>query len=108
MVRFVRKRTMPSEERRSARRRWAKRLREEVIQHYGSRCVCCGTRRIEFLLMRPAQGNELAHAMKKIKTTLPWWLKKHGYPKGYRVLCYNCDMSIKLYGYCPHKSGAVL
>ena len=58
--------------------------------------------------MRPAHGKEDEHESLKINTTLPWWLKKNGYPKGYRVLCYNCDMSLKLYDYCPHKSGAVI
>jgi len=31
------------------------------------------------------------------------WLRSHDFPKGYRVLCHNCNMSLGIYGYCPHK-----
>ena len=30
------------------------------------------------------------------------YLIKHKYPKGYRVLCFNCNQSLSAYGYCPH------
>lgn len=29
------------------------------------------------------------------------WLKKTGYPSGYQVLCWNCNLS-KRYGPCEH------
>jgi hypothetical protein len=32
-----------------------------------------------------------------------FWLKRNGYPKGFRVLCHNCNSARGLYGYCPHK-----
>ena len=32
------------------------------------------------------------------------WLKKNKYPKAFRVLCHNCNVSYGLYGYCPHTS----
>ena len=32
------------------------------------------------------------------------WLKNNSYPKGFRVLCYNCNNSYGHYGYCPHKN----
>lgn len=30
------------------------------------------------------------------------WCRRNGYPKGFRVLCHNCNMAIGFYGYCPH------
>lgn len=30
------------------------------------------------------------------------WLKKNDYPKGFQILCHNCNMSKGFYGYCPH------
>lgn len=32
------------------------------------------------------------------------WLKKQGYPSGYRVLCFNCNHASHVLGECPHKS----
>lgn len=29
------------------------------------------------------------------------WLKKNKYPEGFRVLCWNCNSSLGLYGYSP-------
>mgnify|MGYP001568273127 CR=1 FL=1 len=30
------------------------------------------------------------------------WLKQQGYPPGIRVLCFNCNCALGLFGYCPH------
>ena len=30
------------------------------------------------------------------------YVQKMGYPPGYRVLCWNCNVAIGLYGECPH------
>ncbi len=30
------------------------------------------------------------------------WLRKEGFPPGYRVLCHNCNAATSLYGECPH------
>jgi hypothetical protein len=32
------------------------------------------------------------------------WLRKNGFPKGFRVLCHNCNFAHGHYGYCPHKT----
>jgi hypothetical protein len=31
------------------------------------------------------------------------WLKKEGYPRGYQVLCHNCNQAKGFYGECPHQ-----
>jgi hypothetical protein len=34
------------------------------------------------------------------------YLRTHGYPSGFRVLCHNCNFSFGHYGYCPHQAAA--
>lgn len=34
---------------------------------------------------------------------LPLVLKRNKFPKGYRILCHNCNLSKSFYGYCPHQ-----
>lgn len=31
---------------------------------------------------------------------LYYWLLVHNFPKGFRVLCHNCNQSLGMYGYC--------
>ena len=32
-------------------------------------------------------------------------LVKYNFPPGLRVLCYNCNLSLGFFGYCPHQKG---
>ena len=73
---------------------WRKKLR--VFQAYGSKCSCCGEERPELLLLSSASGKPLG---KDIYT----WVTVNGFPAGYQVLCFNCNMSRGLYGLCPHE-----
>lgn len=81
-------------------------LKETVIQHYGSKCDCCGESRLEFLCIDHINGggNEHRKKLKRYGSAFYDWLIKNDFPMGFRVLCHNCNMSIALYGYCPHKS----
>lgn len=80
-------------------------LRMEVIQAYGGPfCSCCGEFNIEFLTLDHVKGGGRKH---RRKVGSGWafylWLKRRGFPKGYRVLCMNCNFSLGVHGYCPHK-----
>lgn len=33
-----------------------------------------------------------------------FWIIRNKYPKGFRVLCHNCNQAIGSYGECPHKN----
>lgn len=85
-------------------------IRVEVLTHYGSSCECCGEDRYEFLCLdhRDGGGNQHRKAVGKNASLLGsafyWWVKREGFPDGFRVLCHNCNMSRGLYGYCPHKT----
>jgi hypothetical protein len=91
-----------------------KRRRLLVIQHYGGKCACCGEINLEFLTVDHINGDGSKHRRElgtKRKTdgrycfggsTLYLWLIKNKFPEGFRILCWNCNSSLGLYGYCPH------
>jgi hypothetical protein len=62
---------------------------------------------MEFLTIDHIKGKGRQH-QKKINTQICNWLKRNGYPKGYRVLCYNCNCAIGFFGQCPHKHGTLV
>lgn len=31
------------------------------------------------------------------------WLRDNSYPKGFRVMCFNCNYAVFRYGTCPHQ-----
>lgn len=103
---YKKSRTPRQESIRAGRRDWNKRIRLEAIYHYGGKCRCCGEKQIEFLAIDHIQGGGRQHR-KEIKTPLPYWLKRNGFPKGFRILCHNCNMSLGRYGYCPHTRAAI-
>ena len=81
----------------------------ETLQHYSSNipsCACCGETIIEFLCIDHINGDGNKHR-KEIGLThgakMYQWLKKNNYPKGFQVLCCNCNTAKGLYGQCPHQ-----
>lgn len=87
-------------------RDYAKKMRLEVLEHYGGippKCVCCGQIGIEFLTMDHINNDGAKH-MKAINgRSLTGWLRAQGFPTGFQVLCWNCNEAKKYRGYCPHK-----
>ena len=86
-------------------------LRKEVITAYGHKCQCpsghCNETRLEFLAMDHVFGGGNTHRRKLRGVSLYRWLKANGFPKDFRVLCHNCNMSFGVYRYCPHDESAV-
>ncbi len=93
-------------------------LKVEVMEAYGGRCTCCDEREIEFLTIDHMNNDGAAHRRALARD---WksrsakgggvhfyrWLKKHGFPSGYQVLCSNCNISKHLGdGVCAHKRKA--
>lgn len=87
---------------RANRRAWERRVREEVLKHYGGQCACCKEATYEFLAIDHINGGGRKHRT-EINTPLPYWLKKNGFPEGFRILCHNCNLAKGRYGYCPHE-----
>jgi hypothetical protein len=80
-------------------------LRIEVLTHYSKgklRCACCGIKMLEFLGIDHIRGGGAKHKREVVGSHLYDWLKKNNFPKGFRVLCHNCNQSLGAYGYCPH------
>lgn len=86
-------------------RKRRRKLREEVLLAYspdGPKYACCGIAVFEFLVMDHIDGGGNRH-IKEIGCEIYSWLKKNGFPAGFRVLCDNCNSSRGRYGYCPHE-----
>jgi hypothetical protein len=83
-------------------------LREEVFDAYGHRCACCGESN-PFFLSIDHIDNDGAQKRKsgeqpKGGTSFYRWLKKNGFPKGFQVLCMNCNVGKhRNGGICPHQ-----
>lgn len=78
------------------------RIKEEVFEHYGNKCACCGEDHPEFLTIDHINGRPAEH---KGKNGI--WLykivKAEGFPDTYQILCWNCNAAKGLYGLCPHE-----
>ena len=81
------------------------RYRAEAFAAYGDRCACCGETHQEFLTFDHPEGGGRKH---RESIGIPGgvsfgrWLARRGYPKNYRLLCYNCNLSLGYWNYCPH------
>lgn len=83
------------------------RNRELVLNHYGSgypKCSCCGEKEKKFLEIDHINGGG-SKERKKIGggSTFYSYLISHKYPKGFQLLCSNCNQAKGKYGICPHK-----
>lgn len=89
-------------------RAYARRQKEAVIAAYGGVCACCGTTNPEFLSIDHVNGGGTARRRAGLEgggSMLYAKLRREGYPQeGYRLLCFNCNSSFGLYGYCPHQN----
>lgn len=83
-------------------------LKHEVIDAYGGRCACCGESAIEFMTIDHTDGGGSDHRKKTGKGRGIYKdLKARGFPKdGFQVLCFNCNIALGFYGYCPHRPDA--
>jgi len=87
-----------------------KNIKIKVMTHYSNGqpiCACCGESLLGFLTIDHINGCGSKHR-KELGgngTKLYRWLIRNNYPKGYQVLCYNCNCGRdKNGGICPHKS----
>lgn len=85
-------------------------LRMTVLNAYSKnapKCRCCGERQVEFLAIDHIK-NDGAEQRRKLGMTAGGafycWLKKNNFPKGFQVLCNNCNIAKYQYGVCPHKT----
>lgn len=86
-------------------------VKNEVFSHYSDgklKCNCCKEKHLDFLCIDHIWGGGNKHRREHNGMTGVgfWlWLKRNNYPKGFQVLCYNCNFAK---GHtrnriCPHK-----
>jgi hypothetical protein len=83
--------------------------RQEVLDHMGGKCECCGETNPRFLTIDHINGGGAKHKRENKIVKLYKWIKKNNYPEGFRLLCYNCNCARSKQrnkGICPHKQGA--
>ena len=98
-------------ERKEARRQIANRrnarLRIEALEYYSNglmKCNCCGESQERFLTIDHIDNSGAEHRRKVGRGGVLRNLKKEGYPKGFRVLCFNCNCGREYNkGVCPHE-----
>jgi hypothetical protein len=85
------------------------RLRDEVIDAYGGECACCGETRREYLTIDHIDGNgnkQKREIGARTSDEFYRWLRQNNYPKGFQVLCLNCNMGKGTYSVCPYDKDA--
>jgi len=89
----------------SYHRSYNKRLRIEVLKHYSKpeiTCACCGEKEIEFLTIDHIHGGGSSQRKFIRGNYIYYWLRKNNFPRGYQVLCMNCNFAKGRLGKCPH------
>lgn len=74
-------------------RRYRKRIREKVFNHYGNKCVNCGIndKRVLTIDHIDNNGGEHRREIKKFGQHFYFWLIQNEFPKGFQTLCFNCQ-----------------
>ena len=97
-------------------------IRLKVLQYYSKHlsksdipcCQCCGEKsHIEFLAVDHIAGRKdmdsepelvkLGYSSSLFARPLLRWIIKNNFPKGFQILCHNCNMAKFYYGKCPHE-----
>lgn len=81
-------------------------LKSEMLAAYGSSCACCGEPETVFLTLDHIDGKGAAHRKAVNRAggyAMYLYLKKQGWPKGFQVLCFNCNFAKKTGPSCPHE-----
>lgn len=84
------------------------RLKAKVFDHYGRMCACCGETEEAFLTLGHVNGDGAAHRKslnsKSGGPSVYLDVIRRGFPKDFRVECYNCNCgSFRNGGVCPHE-----
>jgi hypothetical protein len=93
------------------RKVWWRELKMAAFMAYGGpKCVCCGETILAFLNLDHIERDGAEHRKAIGKSDgyrIYGWLKRHRYPAGFQVLCWNCNCGREFNGgICPHKQQA--
>ena len=103
------------EKRLASCRAWQQRLKLEVMTYYSDgrppSCQCCGEDDLALLVLDHIKNDGKRHRQQVGSLYIYSWLTQHDFPKGFQVLCFNCNMGKQFNGgtECPaHKAHAQL
>lgn len=83
---------------------YRRKLRTEIIEHYGSKCACCGEDQLEFLAIDHINGGGNQHRKRVgFGNVMYLWIKRD-WPNNLQILCHNCNLAKGYYGKCPHRT----
>lgn len=87
-------------------------LKNECLEAYGKKCICCGEAIKAFLTLDHEGGNGNDHRRKLFGYNVGGvhmyrWLKKNNFPSGYRILCMNCNWATRYNSSLPTQIGEV-
>lgn len=82
------------------RKAWNKQ-RETIIDHYGSKCQCCGQSDPRYLQIDHVNNDGHHHRIEVGRHIMSWAIKNN-FPAGLQLLCANCNSGKARYGVCPH------
>lgn len=93
---------------RAAEKRYRDKIRRWALEHYSTSppfCACCGERTYQFLGIDHINGGGRRHrkSLGGSTTAMLNRMRKRGWPEGFQVLCYNCNLAKGFYGRCPHR-----
>ena len=77
------------------------RVKSKLFDILGNKCARCGFSDIRALQIDHVHGGGTKHR-KEIGNQIYSWLKRNNYPKGFQILCFNCNNGKKIKGVCPH------
>ena len=90
-----------------AMRRWRGKNKEKVFKNYSvdGKIECfCKENEIAFLTIDHINGcGKELRKKQGLGAALYGWLIKNNFPKGFQILCYNCNNAKHKLGLCPHQ-----
>jgi len=91
-------------------RRWRVKIVRETLEAYGGvRCACCGETEITMLTLDHVDQDGARHRREGQQRGSLFYaeLRAQKFPKGYRVLCWNCNHAVYRSPdhRCPHGTG---
>jgi hypothetical protein len=106
--RYMRERRLRDNSLREYANAYRRALRVEVLAAYGGKCACCGESAFEFMTIDHIHGGGNKHrkSLGGGGLSVYTWLKRSGFPAGFRVLCMNCNFADGKFGGCPHQKNS--